>query len=222
MKAKNANSKHAAAAQAEQARWLAVAASLPTDRTELMAAALDVLRAYHAAVMAPDMAGADVLSEKYRAAVWKLNGETFLGCEADEKAPGNVLAELSRADGGRMPMWGQKGEMLLEVGGMRALVAIDAGVSWRALHLEFHAVDLFRPFLSETGYRSHFAQPMFGHTVEEAARFHMAELVRDTRRMVDPKYRAGCENRIQASRWIPVAAEAEAFEDLGGQFAFAF
>lgn len=217
-----ANPKHVAAAQAEHARWLAVAASLPKDRTELMAAALDVLRAYDAAVMASDKAGAEVQREKYRAAVWKLNGETFFACEDGEKAPGNVLAELARVEGGRMPLWGQKGEMLLEVDGVRARVAIDAGMSWRGLHLEFHAVDLFRPFLSETGYRSYFATPMLGHTTEQAALFHMAELVADTRRMVEPKYREHCEAQTKAARWLPVAAEGEAYEDQGGQFAFAF
>lgn len=219
---KKAPAAHVAATQAEHARWLAVAAALPTERTELMAAALDVLRAYDGAVMASEKAGAEVLREQYRAAVWKLNGETFFASEADKNAPGNVLAELARAEGGRMPLWGQRGEMLLEVDGVRALVSIDAGMTWRGLHLEFHAVDLFRPFLSETGYRSHFSAPMLGRTTEEAARIHMAELIRDTRRMVEPKYRDGCEARAKATRWLPAPTDAEAFEDQGGQFAFAF
>lgn len=92
--------------------------------------------------MASDRAGADAQKEIYRAIVWKLNGGTFFASEADENAPACVLAKLARVDGGRAPSWGRIGEMLLEVDGVRALVRIDAGMTWRGLHPEFHAVDM--------------------------------------------------------------------------------
>ena len=59
-----------------------------------------------------------------------------------------------------MPLWGQSGEFLVDVEGIRAVVRMEGrGFSWMH-HFEFHAIDADTPFISETGYRSHFARPV--------------------------------------------------------------
>ena len=53
----------------------------------------------------------------------------------------------------RPSSWGQQGEFLIEVAGIRALVRCSDGFSWTRFHLDFHAVDMHGPFNSETGYQ---------------------------------------------------------------------
>ena len=55
------------------------------------------------------------------------------------------------------PLWGQRGQFLVADGDMRALVEYEAGYGGPlGAHFQFHVIDLDRPFISETGYRSHF------------------------------------------------------------------
>lgn len=70
-----------------------------------------------------------------------------------------MLARLTAAEPGTVPLWGQEGEFVIEVTGMRVRIEMDgmfgigAGFSpW--MNFSAHAVDWDKPFLSETGYRS--------------------------------------------------------------------
>lgn len=200
------------------------AASLPTDRAELLAVAKAATSAFNVAVMACDDAGAAEAVELVEAVVWQLNGGTFFGCSADEDSAGNVVARHCGAEPGTVPAWGQQGEFLIEVAGIRALVKCSDGFGWMRCHLEFHAVDVHGPFISETGYRSHFGSVVGGVAVDEAARRVMAALLKENGRcMVRPESRPFCEERA-ARPWLASSADAPAatFEDDGGQVCFAF
>ena len=200
------------------------AASLPAEPSELLAVAKAATDAFDAAVMASDDASAANAVELVEAVIWKLNGGTFFGSAADEGSAGNVIASHCAAAPGTVPAWGQQGEFLIEVGGIRALVQCSDGFSWMRFHLEFHAVDAHRPFISETGYRSHFGNVVGGVTVDEAARRVMAALLKENGRcMVRPESRPFCEERA-ARPWRASSADASAatFEDDAGQCCFAF
>lgn len=200
------------------------AATLPVEPAELLAAAKAATVAFNAAVMACDDAGAAEAVELVEAVIWKLNGGTFFACSADEDSPANVVARHCAAEPGAVPAWGQQGEFLIEVGGIRALIKCSDGFSWMRFHLEFHAVDVHGPFISETGYRSHFGNVVGGMPVDEAARRTMAALLKENgRRMVRPESRPFCLERA-ARPWMATSADAPAttFQDEKGQVCFAF
>lgn len=118
------------------------ATTLPDERGALLAAAAEAVAAYDAAVMACDDDAADAAIDCLEAVVWKLNGGTFFGSSADDESAGRVVARHCAAAPGSVPLWGQAGEFMIEVAGMRALVSVSDGFSWRRFHLEFHAVDV--------------------------------------------------------------------------------
>lgn len=146
-----------------------LAADLPSESAELLAVALVAVGELHAAVLASDGAGAERAADRYDAAVWKLNGGTFFGSMGDECAAGCVIERHCRAMPGSVPMWGQGGEFLIAVDGIRALVEFEAGFGLMHSHFQFHAVDLDRSFISQTGYRSHFDTAQGGMTVDQVA-----------------------------------------------------
>jgi hypothetical protein len=147
----------------------ALAASMPTDKTGLVAEAMAAVTALHTAVVLNDSQGAADAGNRYEATVWKLNGGTFFGCRADDLAAGKIIEKHCASALGEVPMWGQTGQFLIEVEGIRALVDFGYGYGVGRTHYDFHAVDLDCPFISETGYRSHFDVLAAGRTVAEAA-----------------------------------------------------
>ncbi len=86
-------------------------------------------REQHAAVLAGDDAAASTAAERYEATVWKLNGGGFFGCMGAEDAAGKIIERHCRAVPGAVPMWGQRGEFVIQVEGIRALVEFG---DWRA------------------------------------------------------------------------------------------
>lgn len=146
-----------------------LAASMPADRNGLLSEAMAAVTALHAAVLCSDSAAATEAADRYEATVWKLNGGTFFACRADKDSAGRVIEQHCKAVPGQVPMWGQTGQFVIEVDGIRALVLFGDGFGVGRTHYEFHAVDLDRPFISETGYRSHFDNLVAGKTVAEAA-----------------------------------------------------
>jgi hypothetical protein len=81
------------------------------------------------------------------------------GILANKSAPGCILEQRTAAPAGEVPMWGQLGEFTVSVRGtpirieQDGIFGVGGGVG---LNLGFsaHAVDLNRPFISDTGYRS--------------------------------------------------------------------
>ena len=141
----------------------------PTDKTSLLAEAMAAVTALHTAVLSFDNQGAADAGNRYEAVVWKLNGGTFFGCRADDLAAGKIIERHCASALGEVPMWGQTGQFLIEVEGIRALVDFGYGYGVGCTHYDFYAVDLDRPFISETGYRSHLDVLVEGRTVDEAA-----------------------------------------------------
>jgi hypothetical protein len=206
-----------------------LAGSLPDGAEQLAEYVMQSIERLHCAVLACDDEAADAAMAAMDAAVWKLNGRTFFGCMADDDAAGRVLARACAAQPGTVPKWGQQGEFLIEVAGMRVRVEVGDGFSIGRHHFAFHVVDVGAPFLSETGYRSHFGRAVGGCTVDEAARRVVAAIVKkEGRRMVQPQSRQLCAERANDCEWLRLAASAAAtptvqtFEDEGGQIAFAF
>ncbi|EMJ7039738.1 MULTISPECIES: klcB [Pseudomonadota] len=172
----------------KDARIAALAATLPEDRAGLLAVAADAVAAVHEAVLNRADLVADVAGDRYAAAVWKLNGGTFFGCAGDEDAAERVIERHCRATPGVVPMWGQEGDFLASVDGMRVWVEVENGYGGlTTVHFQFHAVDLDGPFISETGYRSHFDHARGGMTVDQVADGVLRALLRSHRRYLDPR-----------------------------------
>jgi len=145
-----------------------------------------------AAIMRGDGAAAEAASDRYEAVIWKMNGGTHVGSMADHDAPGQVIERHCAAVPGDVPLWGQRGQFLVADGDMRALVEYEAGYGGPlGAHFQFHVIDLDRPFISETGYRSHFDTAQGCMTVDEVARGILAAQRAEKKRpvMVEASYR---------------------------------
>lgn len=167
-------------------------AALPADRDGLLAAAVAAVVEIDAAVMRGDGAAAEVAGDRYEAIIWKLNGGTNFGCMADDEAAGRVIERHCAAVPGDVPLWGQRGQFLAVAGDVRALVEYEAGyVGPLNAHFQFHAVDLDRPFISATGYRSHFDTARGCMTVDEVARGILAAMLAEKKRpvLIEASYR---------------------------------
>jgi hypothetical protein len=214
----------AAAKSRDEIKFNALACLLPDDQAGLLRVAEDATRAFDAAIMARDSGAADAAADQIDAVVWKLNGGTFFGCRADDDSPANLVAQHCAAAPGIPPLWGQLGEFLTEAAGVRALVRVSSGFSTTRFHLNFHAIDVDVPFISETGYRSHFVAPVLGCTVAEAAQGYLAGLVKsEGRKMIALDARTRCRELTCALPWLALTAPSQAtFESDQGQLCFAF
>jgi hypothetical protein len=141
--------------QQEAAR---AAAHLPGTMAEALPCFRDLQSRHHAAMLAADVETALSLRAEARELALKLNGGRR-GILADKDAPGCVLARETAAAPGTVPLWGQRGDFETTHNGMRVRIKMDGifGIGASAgfwIGFEAFAVDLTRPFLSETGYRS--------------------------------------------------------------------
>ena len=88
-----------------------------------------------------------------------------------------MLARLTRAKNGKVPLWGQSGSFEICHGKMRVRIEMDGLFGIGACHMSWlgfsaHAVDRAKPFLSETGFRSFLGcggELEAGHTPESFA-----------------------------------------------------
>lgn len=152
--------------------FLALVASLPDD-VEAMHARAGVVRAiYNDAVIAADDTARRRAALEHDAIVFKLNGCTFFGCRGDDSKPGRVLDAMFAAEPGQVPHWGQGGEFLVEVDGVRVLVKYDCEGLRSAPGFDATAVDFDKPFISSTGYRGVYMTvgDHLGHSLEQAVR----------------------------------------------------
>ncbi|KND60575.1 hypothetical protein BVER_05652 [Candidatus Burkholderia verschuerenii] len=204
-----------------------LAASMPEDRAGLLAVTAEATAEFHAAVLACDDAAAQIAADRYDAAVWKLNGGTSFGVmDSSNPEAGGILAEAHcRADAGTVPMWNQTGEFLITVQGVRAVVRVRDGFGRFRVSMGFHVVDADKPFISETGYRSHFDTARGGRTVDEVAISVFTALLAEKRIPLAPEYRQRRGDEA-APAWLAELAAPDAgelvFEDRAGQMAFGF
>lgn len=162
-------SKHYPGDNSRDRQMESIAQQLPDDHRILDAAYATLLDLNHACI-AGDADQRDANVHRFEACIWKLNGNTFFGCNAGEKDAACVISRYCCANEGAVPVWGQEGQFIIEsAGGLRAWVKIEAGCMIGYLSASFNAVDLDKPFISETGYRSYFfrlSEVWPGETVE--------------------------------------------------------
>jgi hypothetical protein len=94
-------------------------------------------------------------------------------------------------------------------------------------HYEFFVVDLAKPFVSETGYRSHFAKPIYEATVEQAVTVWLNGLIRANKKpvLVLPRHREFAARYADRCAWLnasDAAGSKPVYEEVSGQFALAF
>jgi hypothetical protein len=198
---------------ARDVRASEIAALMPSDMVGLLDAAMSAVRDLHAAVLASYNQAAEAAEERYEAIVWKLNDGQFFACRADEDSPGCIIDRHCAAIPGEIPVWGQYGEFIIQVDGVRALVKFGDGYGVGQTHFTFHAVDLDRPFISETGYRSHFDVPYAGRAVDEAAVAIFGTYLKDSKprkiadadrdRLADDPLPAWCINLVPPASRSP-------------------
>lgn len=173
----------------EEVRAGEIAATLPESKDELLEVARLAMQALDFAVLVHDEEGLLGAAERYAAVIWKLNGGKFFGCQAGEDSPGHVVEKYCQAEPGCFPLWGQRGEFLVEANGIRAMVEVEGGYSYHTMHLQFRAVDLDTEFISETGYRSHYDGVRYGMRVEEVAQSILAQMCAEGTTTIEQKYR---------------------------------
>lgn len=168
----------------------AVLAALPaaTEVAALEQLAADSMALFNDAIRgnAPEQAALAKL--RYDAVAYRLHGDSFMGCAVDDGSLVRLERQLAAVPGA-VPSWGQGGEWLVEVNGMRIRAKVGHGPHG-TIPLDLRAVDLDRPFLSPTGYRSHWIHydQWFGRDLAGAVR---AEL----------------ERSLQQKDWQPVPIE---------------
>ncbi len=117
-----------------------------------------LLEEHHAAMLAAKEDEVKRLRRRAHYIALKLNGGEA-GILADEDAPGCVLTRASAAPVDEVPIWGQAGDFEIDAAGMRVRIVVE-GIFGLGCGSSFwpgfsaHAVDLDKPFLSETGFRS--------------------------------------------------------------------
>lgn len=113
---------------------------------------------HHATMLAGDIDAALACRAEAARLALRLNGGEP-GIIAGPDAPGCVLARVTAAENGAIPLWGQVGSFILDIDGMAARIRIDGmfGLGARYcpwMNFAAEAVDRAKPFISETGYRS--------------------------------------------------------------------
>jgi hypothetical protein len=202
----------------ERPEFLAAVAKLDgIDQAEFPALARAQVAKYHDAALIGDVGALDEANDAYEALVFALNGGTSFGSRADENSAGNVLGRAVAAQPGQVPCWGQAGQFLLEVEGMRIWVAVQDGLS-NHRPITFDAVDFDKPFLSSSGHRWSMltAAANVGLTVDQAARKEVLSILK-AGKLHSIKLDWPTENKA-ANRpaWL---AEALAAEHADGQLA---
>lgn len=139
----------------DRPEFFAAAAAFPsaTEVDALESLAADSLALFNDAVRGNMPEQAELAMLRYEAVVYRLHGDSFFGCQADGGS-GELLAGKLAAVPGVIPGWGQGGQWLVEVNDMRIRVKVDHGPR-DTIPIAFHAVDVDLPFLSHTGFRSH-------------------------------------------------------------------
>lgn len=133
-------------------------AHLPGTMEDALPFYRDLIDRHHAAMIRGDAETVLRLRNDAHDLACKLNNYEP-GIIAGDDSPGCVLDALTRAEDGAVPLWGQSGSFIISIGSMRVRIEMDGIFGIGASHMSWlgfsaHAVDLDKPFLSDTGYRS--------------------------------------------------------------------
>lgn len=204
-----------------EARLQVLMRGLPEERRDIINRAGDFITAFDASIRDRNDEQAALAAESYQACVAKMNDGTLFASEASDDKPGSFLRRFYKAQIGDEPRWGESGEFLLRVDGVVAHIVIKGNLA-HSTGVEFWAVDLDQPFISNTGFHSGFlgfggnAMPSLdgaGVAVEVARllRVRIAEAKRLTK--VDPSYLERRVAAIAAAPWISEALASGAVLD---------
>lgn len=159
----------------ETAEFLAILSELPatTEVAALLRLAAEAKALLNDAIRSNSPEQFSLAQLRFSAVVYRMNGETFLGSAASDGSRTRLLALLA-ATPGQVPGWGQDGEWLTEVQGLRIRVRAQHWMDGM-ISLDLYAVDHDQPYLSKTGYRSHFmrADDWMGHEFGAAVRLEI-------------------------------------------------
>jgi hypothetical protein len=133
-------------------------AHLPGTMEEAIPYYRKMLERHNEAMLAGDVPAAMEIREEARELATKLNGNDSCGISCHD-GPGGILDSKSAAPEGVVPLWGQEGNFIIDINGMKVRIEQDGlfGIgtfTCSAPGFSAHAVDYDKPFLSETGYRS--------------------------------------------------------------------
>jgi hypothetical protein len=153
-------------------------AYLPPTMEEAIPFYRKLIDKHHDAMMAGDKEAVDTIRKEARDLAVKLNGGTSFGIAIRGDGTSSQLAQATAAPGGTMPKWGQTGNYVIDVDGMKVRIEQEGMFGLGCMSafwpgFSAHAVDYDKPFLSNTGYRSFigiFAPPEPGVTPEDFAR----------------------------------------------------
>ncbi|MCD5980531.1 hypothetical protein [Pseudomonas quasicaspiana] len=159
---------------------------------------------YHDAMLAEDMASLELAEMAYPALVYALNGGTFFGCKAGPDSAGYVLERAVAARAGQVPSWGQAGEFLLELEGVRICVKLTSNMLGNHRSVDLHAVDWDKPFISSTGYRNVVltAANHQGRTVDQALRLVVEDVLEREGGLVAIDAEYGKARRENPPAWL--------------------
>lgn len=128
-----------------------LANGMPEAKADQQRKAKYILECFHAAVMGAARPQAEHQALLLDALVWKMSK----GLRSNEQR--RQLFVKFAAKPGYVPAWGQSGDFLITVNGVRARVEFDCQlIGMMNPHFQFHIIDFDRPFISETGYKSFF------------------------------------------------------------------
>lgn len=182
----------------EAAAEEAANAHLPSTLATALPFYREMLGRYNAAIMSADFNRAAAIDNEAHALARHLNNNDP-GILAGPDAPGYLLMRGTAASTGDTPLWGQAGDFNVAVDGMKVRVTTDGllGIGGSA-GFAAHAVEMNRPFLSDTAFRS-----FLGCRIEDAhgctfyafavtvMRSHIARELEGKLSPIQPRYRQG-------------------------------
>lgn len=186
----------------QQPQFIEALKYLPADDAALVKLAGDMLELFNDAVRTNSLSQMESAALRYSLVVYRLNGDTFFACGVDDGSMTRLKRQLA-APAGTVPGWGQAGEWLIEIDGMRIRVESDAGDLNHLHSVDFRAVDADALFLSSSGYRSHFMAPerWLGHSFGGAVRLELERLLQGDCKpcAIDAKYR---DKGFEVPAWL--------------------
>src|SRR5580698_1327560 len=99
-------------------------AHLPNTMEEAIPYYRKMLERHHAAMIAGDIPEAMKILEEASALATKLNGNDPCGISCRD-GPGGILERETAAPAGTVPMWGQEGNFIIDVNGMKVRIEQD-------------------------------------------------------------------------------------------------
>ena len=175
-------------------------AHLPSTMDNALPFYREMISRHNTAMLAADVDETMHLREEACQLARRLNGGDS-GILAEPDSPGNVLTRDTAAPENAVPLWGQEGNFIITLDDMRVRIEMDgmfgigAGFGfWPGFSA--HAVEMDKPFISETGYRSFLgihAEPVAGLTPDGFAAkvitAHVARHLKGKLVAIDEQYR---------------------------------